>query len=59
MKLRLMISRNWTCVWRGLSRRVHARSQKLLKLTLDIGNETRTVFAGIKSAYDPANWRAG
>ena len=27
---------------------------KLLKLTLDIGSETRTVFAGIKSAYDPA-----
>ena len=26
---------------------------KLLKLTLDIGSETRTVFAGIKSAYDP------
>jgi methionyl-tRNA synthetase len=29
-------------------------SDKLLKLTLDIGTETRTVFAGIKSAYDPA-----
>jgi len=29
-------------------------SDKLLKLTLDIGMETRTVFAGIKSAYDPA-----
>jgi methionyl-tRNA synthetase len=29
-------------------------ADKLLKLTLDIGNETRTVFAGIKSAYDPA-----
>jgi methionyl-tRNA synthetase len=28
-------------------------ADKLLKLTLDIGNETRTVFAGIKSAYDP------
>ncbi|MDO8933618.1 MAG: methionine--tRNA ligase, partial [Rhodocyclaceae bacterium] len=27
---------------------------KLLKLTLDLGSETRTVFAGIKSAYDPA-----
>jgi len=26
----------------------------LLKLTLDVGNETRTVFAGIKSAYEPA-----
>jgi methionyl-tRNA synthetase len=29
-------------------------SDKLLKLTLDLGGETRTVFAGIKSAYDPA-----
>jgi len=29
-------------------------ADKLLKLSLDIGNETRTVFAGIKSAYDPA-----
>ena len=29
-------------------------AKKLLKLTLDIGNETRTVFAGIRSAYDPA-----
>lgn len=29
-------------------------AEKLLKLTLDIGSETRIVFAGIKSAYDPA-----
>jgi methionyl-tRNA synthetase len=29
-------------------------AEKLLKLTLDIGSGTRTVFAGIKSAYDPA-----
>ncbi|HTP96961.1 MAG TPA: methionine--tRNA ligase subunit beta, partial [Burkholderiales bacterium] len=28
-------------------------ADKLLKLTLDLGTETRTVFAGIKSAYDP------
>jgi methionyl-tRNA synthetase len=28
-------------------------ADKLLKLKLDIGSETRTVFAGIKSAYDP------
>ncbi|KPK05851.1 MAG: hypothetical protein AMJ64_10615, partial [Betaproteobacteria bacterium SG8_39] len=28
-------------------------ADKLLKLTLDIGDETRTVFAGIKSAYPP------
>src|SRR6266853_1845715 len=29
-------------------------ADKLLKLTLDTGNGSRTVFAGIKSAYDPA-----
>ncbi len=29
-------------------------ADKLLKLTLDIGTEQRTVFAGIKSAYNPA-----
>jgi methionyl-tRNA synthetase len=28
-------------------------ADKLLQLTLDIGNETRNVFAGIKSAYAP------
>jgi methionyl-tRNA synthetase len=28
-------------------------AEKLLQLTLDIGNETRNVFAGIKSAYQP------
>jgi methionyl-tRNA synthetase len=28
-------------------------SDKLLKLTLDLGTESRTVFSGIKSAYDP------
>ncbi len=28
-------------------------AEKLLKLTLDIGGETRQVFAGIKSAYNP------
>ncbi|MDX1252607.1 MAG: methionine--tRNA ligase [Gammaproteobacteria bacterium] len=28
-------------------------AEKLLKLTLDLGGETRTVFAGIKSAYAP------
>jgi methionyl-tRNA synthetase len=31
-----------------------AGADKLLKLTLDLGASTRTVFAGIKSAYDPA-----
>ena len=29
-------------------------ADKLLKLTLDVGTGTCTVFAGIKSAYDPA-----
>lgn len=28
-------------------------ADKLLRLTLDLGSETRTVFAGIKSAYKP------
>ncbi len=28
-------------------------ADKLLQLTVDIGDETRTVFAGIKSAYNP------
>jgi methionyl-tRNA synthetase len=31
-----------------------AGADKLLKLTLDLGGQTRTVFAGIKSAYEPA-----
>lgn len=30
-------------------------ADKLVELTLDIGIETRTVFAGIKAAYDPAD----
>jgi methionyl-tRNA synthetase len=30
-------------------------ADRLLRLTLDIGGETRNVFAGIKSAYDPAD----
>jgi methionyl-tRNA synthetase len=29
-------------------------ADKLLRLTLDLGASTRTVFAGIKSAYDPS-----
>ena len=29
-------------------------ADKLLKLTLDLGGVSKTVFAGIKSAYDPA-----
>jgi len=31
-----------------------AGADKLLRLTLDLGCERRTVFAGIKGAYDPA-----
>ncbi len=30
-------------------------ADKLLRLTLDIGNGNRNVFAGIRSAYDPAS----
>jgi methionyl-tRNA synthetase len=30
-------------------------AEKLLRLTLDIGGAIRTVFAGIKSAYEPAD----
>ena len=29
------------------------KADKLLQLTLDLGEETRNVFAGIKSAYSP------
>ena len=29
-------------------------ADKLLRLRLDVGGEERNVFAGIKSAYDPA-----
>ena len=29
------------------------KADKLLQLTLDLGGETRNVFAGIKSAYKP------
>jgi methionyl-tRNA synthetase len=30
-------------------------ADRLLKLSLDLGGETRTVFSGIRSAYDPAD----
>ncbi|MGD9602094.1 MAG: methionine--tRNA ligase [Gammaproteobacteria bacterium] len=30
-------------------------ADKLVQLTLDLGGETRNVFAGIKAAYDPAD----
>jgi methionyl-tRNA synthetase len=29
-------------------------ADKLLKLTLDVGSEQRTVFSGIRSSYEPA-----
>jgi methionyl-tRNA synthetase len=29
-------------------------ADKLVKLTVDLGGETRTLFAGIKANYDPA-----
>jgi methionyl-tRNA synthetase len=29
-------------------------ADKLLRLTLDLGGEERTVFAGIRTAYEPA-----
>ena len=39
-----------------ISRAEHVEgADKLLQLTLDLGGETRNVFAGIKSAYDPAD----
>ncbi|MBK1672020.1 methionine--tRNA ligase [Ectothiorhodospira shaposhnikovii] len=39
-----------------ISRAEHVEgADKLLRLTLDLGGETRQVFAGIKSAYDPAD----
>ncbi len=31
------------------------KSDRLLRLTLDLGSEKRNVFAGIQSAYDPEN----
>ena len=37
-----------------ISKAAHVEgADKLLQLTLDIGGETRNVFAGIKSAYEP------
>jgi methionyl-tRNA synthetase len=30
-------------------------ADKLLRLSLDLGGEERTVFAGIKAAYEPAD----
>jgi methionyl-tRNA synthetase len=41
-------------VARIVTAEVIPEADKLLKLTLDIGDGTRTVFAGIKSAYEPS-----
>jgi len=39
-----------------ISRAEHVEgADRLLQLTLDLGGETRNVFAGIKSAYEPAD----
>ncbi len=36
------------------------KAKKLIKLTVSLGgDERRTVFAGIKSAYEPAHWSGG
>jgi methionyl-tRNA synthetase len=32
-----------------------AKADKLLRLTVDLGGDTREVFAGIKSAYQPSD----
>ncbi|MBV9345829.1 MAG: methionine--tRNA ligase [Gammaproteobacteria bacterium] len=41
-------------VARILSAEAAAGSDKLLRLTVDLGSEQRTIFAGIKGVYDPA-----
>ena len=55
-RFRSTISPRSTCASRASSNAEHVDgADKLLKLTLDIGEgRHRTVFAGIKSAYDPA-----
>ena len=40
-------------VARVVGGRAGRRRDKLLRLTLDLGGETRNVFAGIKAAYEP------
>ena len=51
-----MTSRKWNCAWRAsCSAEAVTGSDKLLKLSLDLGEPgARTVFSGIRSAYDPA-----
>jgi methionyl-tRNA synthetase len=34
------------------------KSKKLLKLTVDVGTEQRTLVAGIAEAYEPERWSA-
>ena len=51
-------SRRWTCAWPRWSppRRV-PKSKKLLKLTVKVGEEPRTLVAGIAEHYAPAGPR--
>ena len=47
-------SPRWTCASPASPRRSLVEgADKLLRLTLDLGGETRSVFAGIRSAYEP------
>ncbi len=49
-----MILQKSICGSRKIIKAEHVEgADKLLQLTLDIGGETRMVFAGIKSAYQP------
>jgi methionyl-tRNA synthetase len=34
-------------------------SRKLVKLTIDVGTEQRTLVAGIAEAYEPRRWSGG
>jgi methionyl-tRNA synthetase len=52
-RCRSMSSGAWSCASPHRKREPVEGSDKLLKLTLDLGSGTRTVFAGIKSDYDP------
>ena len=49
------ISRRSTCGSRSIEKAEPVEgADKLLALTLDVGDNQRQVFAGIKAAYDPA-----
>ena len=54
-RCRSMSSSASTCAWRASSMPPWSKAPtSCCKLTLDLGTEQRTVFAGIKAAYDPA-----